>query len=350
MIQWRNSALRWGAIAQLFHWTIVALIITQFVLANMAEDLPLGMAKLATLARHKSVGITILGLALLRLGWRLSNRQSPPLPADYKGWMRGLAHLTHYGLYALIFAMPLTGWLMSSAKNYPVSWWGFVTLPNLVQPDEGLFELMKSTHGFLAGTLIAVTVLHALAALYHHFMRKDDVLRRMLPFTLLAGSALILGAASFHTRAAEPAKPTPAAATSAAIWSADPAKSTLEFVFVQAGAKTTGKFSKFTADVDFSPASTPAAGRIDVAIDMGSADTRDKERDDTLRMADLFNTAKFPRATWVGNPVHGARDLHSKAAGKLSLARCFARCSGEFHLHARHRGGHPSPHSRARPP
>ena len=80
MIRWRNSALRWGAIAQLFHWTIVALIITQFVLANMAENLPLGMAKLATLARHKSVGITILGLALLRLGWRLSNRQSPPLP------------------------------------------------------------------------------------------------------------------------------------------------------------------------------------------------------------------------------------------------------------------------------
>ncbi len=306
--QWKNTALRWGGPARGLHWVIVALIITQFVLANMAQHLPLGMAKLATLARHKSVGITILALALLRLLWRLYNRNSPPLPANLRPYQRGLAHLTHVGLYLLLFAMPLTGWLMSSAKNYPVSWFGVFTLPNLVQPDEGVYQLMKSTHGVLAGTLVAITTLHVLAALYHHFMKKDDVLRRMLPFTLLAGSALLLGALPVHTRAAEPA---------AALWTADPASSTLEFQFVQAGAKTTGRFARFTADIDFSPAN-PAAGKFDVAIDMASADTRDKERDDTLRMPDLFDIAKFPRATYVASQFV-AKGAAFEGKGKLTL-------------------------------
>jgi cytochrome b561/polyisoprenoid-binding protein YceI len=308
-VQWKNTALRWGSLARLFHWVIVALIITQFVLANMAEGLPLGMAKLATLARHKSVGITILGLAVLRLLWRLYNRNSPPLPANLKPHEKGLAHLTHYGLYLLLFAMPLSGWMMSSAKNYPVSWFGFFTLPNLVQPDTGVYEFMKSTHGVLAGTLVVITTLHVLAALYHHFMKKDDVLKRMLPFTLLVGSALLL-AAPWNVRAAEPAM-------AASLWSADAAASTLEFQFVQAGAKTTGRFARFTADIDFS-AANPATGKFDVAIDMGSADTRDKERDDTLRMPDLFNIAKFPRATYVASQFV-AKGAGFEGKGKLTL-------------------------------
>jgi cytochrome b561 len=178
----RNTRERWGSLAMAFHWAIVILILTQFVLANMAESLPLGMAKLATLARHKSVGITILGLAVLRLGWRLSNRGSnPPLPADLKGYERFLAHLTHEGLYVLLFAMPLTGWVMSSAKNYPVSWFGFATLPDFVAPNEALFDAMVAAHGVLAWMLVALATLHILAAFKHHFIRKDNVLRRMLP-------------------------------------------------------------------------------------------------------------------------------------------------------------------------
>lgn len=182
----KNTRERWGSLAMAFHWAIVVLIITQFVLANLAESLPLGMAKLATLARHKSVGITILGLALLRLGWRVANRgHNPLLPADLKGYERFLAHLTHHGLYLLLFALPLTGWAMSSARNYPVSWFGFVTLPDFVAPGEALFEAMRDTHGVLAGALVVLATLHILAALQHHFIRKDNVLRRMLPFVRL---------------------------------------------------------------------------------------------------------------------------------------------------------------------
>ena len=178
----RNTTARWGAIAQLFHWVIVALIITQFVLINIEGNLPLGLQKLIWLARHKSVGITILGLAILRLIWRWMN-PTPRLPDTLKPYERVLAHVTHVGLYALLFIMPLTGWMMSSARNFPVSWFNLVQLPDLVGPNRALYDTLHTTHAVLAWLLVGVATLHVLAALKHHFFLKDDTLRRMLPFT-----------------------------------------------------------------------------------------------------------------------------------------------------------------------
>ena len=178
----RNTTARWGWLAQTFHWLVVAGVITQFVVINMAEKLPLGGEKFALIVRHKSVGITILMLATLRLVWRWLN-PTPTLPGTLKPYERWLAHATHWGLYALLFAMPLTGWMMSSARNYPVSWFGLFQLPDMVAPDRGLYDALHETHETLAVVLIAVAALHVLAALKHHFFLKDDVLRRMLPFT-----------------------------------------------------------------------------------------------------------------------------------------------------------------------
>jgi len=176
----RNTVDRYGALAQLLHWTIVALIIVQFVLAAIADDLPAGLEKLAVLARHKSVGITILGLAILRLIWRLFN-PPPALPSPMAAWQRISARATHIALYALLFCQPLTGWLMSSAKNYPVSWFGLVALPDLIEPAENRFDLLHEAHEVGATLIIVLAVLHAPAALTHHFVDRDDVLRRMLP-------------------------------------------------------------------------------------------------------------------------------------------------------------------------
>jgi len=178
----RNTTYRWGAAAQLLHWLIVALIIVQVTLASLADELPVGMKKLAMLARHKSVGITILGIVLLRLLWRWAN-PVPTLPATLKPHERLLAHLTHISLYVLLLAMPLSGWMMSSARGFPVSWFGFFQLPDLVPKSQPLFHLLLGTHHALAWVLGAVLILHVAGALKHHFVLKDDVLRRMLPFT-----------------------------------------------------------------------------------------------------------------------------------------------------------------------
>ena len=173
---------RYTLVAQLLHWVIAALIVTQFALAWSADDLPLGMHKLALLARHKSFGMTVLMLAILRLLWRFMN-PPPPLPAGMSPPERLAARFTHIAFYVLLFAMPITGWLMSSAKNYSVSWFGKFTWPNLIAPNETAFAFFKSTHEYLSDALFAIAVLHILAALKHHFWNKDDVFVRMLPLT-----------------------------------------------------------------------------------------------------------------------------------------------------------------------
>ncbi len=134
----RNSAQRYGIVAQTLHWVVVALLIVQVTLGKIADELPLGLEKLAVLARHKSFGITILGLAVIRLAWRWLNRP-PPLPSMPR-WQHLAANLNHWALYALLFAMPLSGWMMSSASNYPVSWFGLVQLPDLIGSDRALKE------------------------------------------------------------------------------------------------------------------------------------------------------------------------------------------------------------------
>ena len=183
----RNTTRRWGALAQLLHWLVVALVIAQFTLALLADDLPAGMKKLTLLSRHKSIGITILLLVCLRLGWRWAN-PTPTLPSTLKPYERALARTTHLLLYVLLFAIPLTGWTMSSARGFPVSWFGFFQLPDLVPKNKALYEALMSTHETLAWTLTGIVALHIGAALKHHFVLKDEVLRRMLPTTRPQGT------------------------------------------------------------------------------------------------------------------------------------------------------------------
>jgi cytochrome b561 len=178
----RSFPVRYTALAQGFHWVIAALVVTQFALAWTADDLPLGIHKLALLARHKSFGMTILMLAVLRLLWRFTN-PPPALPAGMTPIERALARATHVAFYILLFAMPLTGWMMSSAKNYSVSWFGLFTWPNLIGQNDAAFTFLKSTHDYLSYALLTIAILHVLAALKHHFWNKDEVLVRMLPFT-----------------------------------------------------------------------------------------------------------------------------------------------------------------------
>ena len=176
----RNTRTRWGALSQLLHWLMAALIGVQIGLGLTGADLPLGMSKLATLARHKSLGLTILALAIIRLAWRALN-PTPAPPAALKAYERRLARATHAALYVLLIALPMTGWIMSSARGFPVSWFNLVQLPNLVTPSPPLYHAMVLTHGVLASALGLILILHVAAAIRHHFVLRDEILRRMLP-------------------------------------------------------------------------------------------------------------------------------------------------------------------------
>ena len=175
----RNSPVRYGSVAQFLHWAIVALLIVQVTLGKLADGLPAGLERFVLISRHKSFGITILGLAVIRLAWRWIDRP-PPLPPMPR-WQAIAARLNHWALYVLLFALPVTGWLMSSAANRPASWFGLVQLPDFIAPDAGLKELFESAHETLVNVLFALAGLHVAAALKHQFMDHNGLLWRMLP-------------------------------------------------------------------------------------------------------------------------------------------------------------------------
>lgn len=180
-MNFRNTTRSWGVISKSLHWLIVLLIIMQWVIMQRAEALPMGSDKIFVIGMHKSFGMTVFALAIIRLVWRWAN-PVPTLEGQAHNWERMLAGLSHLLLYALIFAMPLTGWLMSSARNFPVSWFGVFTLPDLVAPDKTLYERMNDLHHALFAVLVVVALLHVAGALKHQFIDKNEVLRRMLPF------------------------------------------------------------------------------------------------------------------------------------------------------------------------
>jgi cytochrome b561 len=151
-----------------------------FGLGWYMADLPLGQHKFDMYQLHKSIGITIFVLAAARLLWRLLN-PAPPLPATMKSWERTAAHMSHALLYLMLFAQPLIGFLQSNAANFPVVWWGAIRLPALIGTDEALAETLVEVHEWNSRLLLALVLIHAGAALRHHFVLKDDILRRMLP-------------------------------------------------------------------------------------------------------------------------------------------------------------------------
>ncbi len=176
----RNTLNGWGAVSIALHWTIAALILFEFGLGWVAAEWPLSPAKLDLMVWHKSFGILALALVLLRLLWRLAN-VIPRLPATTPRWQQRAAHGSHLLLYLLQLAVPLSGWVINSAANFPfrVFWW--FRLPAIAPPGDTLSHLAKLGHLYLFWALAAVLLLHIAAALDHHVRARDEVLIQMLP-------------------------------------------------------------------------------------------------------------------------------------------------------------------------
>lgn len=184
-MQIRNTAGRFGLVARTLHWLTLVLLIGSFTLAVSMVNMPFSPRKLEFYSWHKWVGVTIFLLAVLRLGWRFANPVPRP-PAGTPRWQHRLAQLSHAMLYAILIVMPVTGWIMSSALNLPVVYLGLIPIPSPFGVDRALGETMKVAHLSLAIVLLALVTIHVLAALYHHFHLRDDVLRRMLPWSARA--------------------------------------------------------------------------------------------------------------------------------------------------------------------
>jgi cytochrome b561 len=187
-MQLQNTSTRFGLVAVTLHWLIALLFLFMIGLGLVMTRLPLTDPWTFPLFQlHKSIGVTIFALVVLRVAWRAGN-VVPPLPGGLKPYERGLAHLTHYGLYAALVLMPLTGWITVSASplGIPTILFGVVPLPHIgfiaVRPDKEAIENIAGwVHTVIAWAAVGLVCLHFAAALKHHLLLKDDVLRRMLP-------------------------------------------------------------------------------------------------------------------------------------------------------------------------
>ncbi len=179
-MQFTNSAQRYGIIAQLLHWAMALLIIVALAIGLVMTEMDKSSTKWLLYSIHKSLGISILILVILRFGWRLVG-VIPQLPQQLPFFAKIAAKIGHYLMYVMMFAIPITGWVMSSAGGHAVKLWG-LELPAIVEENEWLGEIAGELHEFGGWALIWLVGLHMLAAIWHQYINKDGMLHRMLPW------------------------------------------------------------------------------------------------------------------------------------------------------------------------
>ncbi len=371
---------RYSSIAVALHWAIAILILAQIAGGLYMHNLPNSAASKFDLYQlHKSFGLSILGLTIIRLGWRLAHKP-PALPGAMPGWQKLIARLIHWAFYALMFLTPLAGLAMVSASplNVPTLWFGLVEIPHLPffngVADRGAVEdLFQEVHEYLAFSILFLLVLHVGAALKHGFINRDGVLSSMAPrmraWVGMLAIAVVLGlAALFYIQsdplqgeishsdghshdhnedaapAIAPAKVEPGATETAApvgepqatlepdassaeaipavalssAWTVDYAASTLRFLGEEGGASFEGQFSNFTAEIIFDPDNLGAAS-ISVEVRTTSAGSGSDFRDGTMKDGEWFDVKAHESAHFTSSTIRKTGANAYAADGTLTI-------------------------------
>ena len=325
---------RYSAVARILHWSVAALIVVQYLLAELAkwaEQQSQPLEQLALLANHKSIGITIFGLAIARIAWRIMV-PPPTLPQTMPVWQLRSAAIAHALLYLLLFALPITGWLMSSAKSYSVSWFNLIVLPDFIGPSADLADQLVNMHILLGDALLFLAAIHIGAALMHALAHRDGVLSRMLDarsgllfLLLLMGTAWQFASIektavdSGVTTTSSPASEQQIQAEASELpgWQIDNAVSSIMFTGDQAGAPFEGVWETWAADIRFDAQNLDDSS-MDVIIEVGSVDTGDAERDGYILSDAFFNQAVFGQARFYTTEII-ATELGFSANATLSI-------------------------------
>lgn len=299
---------RYATTAVLLHWMIAALLAALLGLGWWMTRLPPSSELQFVLYQlHKSLGITVLLLSLLRLARRILV-PPPPLPRGMPRWARMAARCVQGALLALTLAIPLTGWALVSASRLaiPTVLFGILPWPDLpgiaaLDPAtrRGLEPVLAQAHAALAWAMAALALLHAGAAIFHHAMRGDRVLRRMLLAVVVAAAA-----------AGTPAR--------AQDWRVDPARSRLGFEGVETGNAFRGRFERWTAEIVFDTADL-AAARVRVVVDIASASSDERRRDEAMLGEDWLDARAFPRAVFEAEGFRARAGGGFESTGTLVL-------------------------------
>jgi cytochrome b561/polyisoprenoid-binding protein YceI len=344
------------------HWLIAALMAFQYGLGEAFSHGPRGKALFDVAQFHKSVGITILLLTLVRLGVRFW-KPRPVLHVD-KDWATWAAKSVHFGFYFVLLAVPLTGWLAASTSrlNIPTILFNTIPWPDFPFADKAWHEGTENAHKLLAKLFLLLFALHIIGALRHQLLLKENMIERMLPLHRLSpvvGSSLIValaasaiglmklgevpGVAPSANMTSAPTKTPPAnqpTAVEAPIvaeeekadeptdpnaipegetpkWTMAPG-GRLGFTTSYSGSAVNGRFGNWSADIRFNPDAL-SKSKISVSIALASASTGDGERDSSLQGSDFFNSAANPTATWKSSVIKHLGGNRYRADGTLSL-------------------------------
>lgn len=178
----RDSQIAWGAATRALHWLMALLILGMFALGWTAVNYPMSPVKLNLFIWHKSMGLTLLALVMIRIAWRLAN-VTPAPPAGVSAVEHRLARAGHLVLYLLMLVMPVSGYVVNSSANFPFRFFGGARIPNLIPADKALQDVAEAIHLGAFWLFALVILIHVLAALRHQFVKKNDVLQKMLSGT-----------------------------------------------------------------------------------------------------------------------------------------------------------------------
>lgn len=336
-----QSPIAWSGVSKTFHWIVALCIVVAVALGLLAESAQMSPGKLQLFIWHKSMGITVLALMILRLSWRALHR-APDELAELSSIQRRMARLGHAALYCIALLMPLSGWVLNSAANFPFKWFGVVAVPMLIEPDKAIQSNVAIAHSALAWVLVVLVLGHLLMAFKHH-RAGLAVLQRMLPGQLgplMTISALMLTAAAWvvlvwkssylataeEGLAIERLNAAPSyiaekridSVNRATDWVLIADQSYLGFIGLYDDVEFEGRFKHFEPNIRFDPENLSQA-RFDVVINTASTDTDSADRDEMLPEEDWFHVQAFPRAHYRAERFEIVGGDSYRALGILEL-------------------------------
>ncbi|MCD8497598.1 MAG: cytochrome b/b6 domain-containing protein [Alphaproteobacteria bacterium] len=339
-----NSKERYGFVSRGFHWIIALLILCLLTVGFWMDALPYSPLKGTVYGLHKSFGMTVLVLATLRVFWTVLT-QKPKHLDTHAFWEVALAKFIHILLYVGMIGMPLSGWIMSSAGDHPVPFFGLFNVPDIVPKDESLFRLAKQIHGLTAYALLAAIGLHFAGAVKHHVIDRDETLRRMGGNLLVAVLGAILIAApvavmvkielseehkqeiSTDEAMSAPLVNETGQATSqaemeedsgASSWAINHEDSRIGVEFMQYGQAVTGTFDGFDGVIRFDPDNLPGS-LADIRIESASITTGDSGRDEQARGAEWFGSTEYPQIHFISREFTHLGEGQYSVQGSLTI-------------------------------
>lgn len=348
-----SPAARYRSPAIALHWLIALLIFVGFGMGQFMSGLEMSPSKLQLFSWHKWIGVTVFLLAALRVAWRIGHRP-PPAPAGMPNWQHRAAEATHGLLYLLMFGIPLSGWLMSSASGYQTVYFGVLPLPDLVGESPKLAALFKLAHVAQCNVLLALVVLHMAAAIKHQYVDGDGLIARMAPVakgiglhltTALAVAAFAI-ALSFafggeeheESGAAAAAVVTPAAQDTLPSADTTP-EGELTVSFSQMGVSVGAVFTRYAVDIAFDPAALERS-TIAVRVDVNSFDIGDSSYNAEILAPAWLDGAAHPLASFRSERIEASGADAFVAHGRFELKGISQPLSIPFTVNAEADGRH----------